>query len=262
MNKDNQLQKDIEALKKTGIDISDKKYSSMPKIETTSDKPQKINEFVSVSEFCYKGKELYNVGDGDSFAYCPCNIYGTPKLYYGGCHFECACAAMEDIINSFNGGDSNDLFDDDELDNIAQEIWMDSEERGRVFFEKYIVVGDDGHIPSSEYISEVIKYLGGNPKDYSVLYNENKTVKEISAELFLSGGINGDSNKPTKMHVPKELEEAYIEVVGRRHAADRKFPSNMTRAEYYWLTRQENRKIDKIVIETINQYLKQNLILN
>lgn len=135
------------------------------------------------------------------------------------------------------------------------------EERGRVYFEKYIVVGEDGHIPSSEYVSKVIEYMGGSPKNYSVLYNESNTVKEISADLFLKSGISG-KKKPTKLSVPKKLKEVYERVVNRRYAADRKFPTNMTRAEYYWLTRQENRKINKIVIETINQYLKQNLILN
>ena len=262
MNKDNQLQKDIEALKKIGIDIFDEKYSSMPKIETTSDKPQKINEFVSVSEFCYKGKKIYNAGDGDSFAYLPCDIYGTPKLYYADCHFSCAVQALDDIVNSFYGGRVYDLINTDEDYKITEELWINcSEERGRVFFKKYIVVGEDGHIPSSEYVTEVIKYMGGSPKDYSVLYNESQTVKEISADLFLSSGIKGE-NKPTKLHVPKKLKELYERVTNRRHAADRKFPSNMTRAEYYWLTRQESRKINKIVIETINQYLKQNLILN
>ena len=219
------------------------------------------NEFVSVSEFKYKGKELYNVGGGDSFAYFPCDIYGTPKLYYGDCHYSCAGSACEDILHSF-GNCSYDWFNDYEFDSIVEELWLDCcSERGRVYFEKYIVVGEDGHIPSSEYVSKVIEYMGGSPKDYSVLYNESNTVKEISADLFLKSGISG-KKKPTKLSVPIKLKEVYERVVNRRYAADRKFPTNMTRAEYYWLTRQENRKINKIVIETINQYLKQNLILN
>lgn len=219
------------------------------------------NEFVSVSDFVYKGKELYNVGGGDSFAYFPCDIYGTPKLYYGDCHYSCAGSACEDILHSF-GSCSYDWFNDYEFDSIVEELWLDCcSERGRVYFEKYIVVGEDGHIPSSEYVSKVIEYMGGSPKDYSVLYNESNTVKEISADLFLKSGISG-KKKPTKLPVPKKLKEAYERVVNRRYAADKKFPSNMTRAEYYWLTRQESRKINKIVIETINQYLKQNLILN
>lgn len=219
------------------------------------------NEFVSVSEFKYKGKELYNVGGGDSFAYFPCDIYGTPKLYYGDCHYSCADSACEDILHSF-GSCSYDWFNDYEFDSIVEELWLDCcSERGRVYFEKYIVVGEDGHIPSSEYVSKVIEYMGGSPKDYSVLYNESNTVKEISADLFLKSGISG-KKKPTKLSVPKKLKEVYERVVNRRYAADRKFPTNMTRAEYYWLARQENRKINKIVIETINQYLKQNLILN
>ena len=219
------------------------------------------NEFVSVSEFKYKGKELHNVGGGDSFAYFPCDIYGTPKLYYGDCHYSCAGSACKDILHSF-GNCSYDWFNDYEFDSIVEELWLDCcSERGRVYFEKYIVVGEDGHIPSSEYVSKVIEYMGGSPKDYSVLYNESNTVKEISADLFLKSGISG-KKKPTKLSVPKKLKEVYERVVNRRYAADRKFPTNMTRAEYYWLTRQENRKINKIVIETINQYLKQNLILN
>jgi len=80
--------------------------------------------------------------------------------------------------------------------------------------------------------------MGGSPKDYSVLYNESNTVKEISADLFLKSGISG-KKKPTKLSVPKKLKEVYERVVNRRYAADRKFPTNMTRAEYYWLTRQE-----------------------
>lgn len=219
------------------------------------------NEFVSVSEFKYKGKELYNVGGGDSFAYFPCDIYGTPKLYYGDSHYSCAGSACEDILHSF-GSCSYDWFNDYEYESIVEELWLDCcSERGRVYFEKYIVVGEDGHIPSSEYVSKVIEYMGGSPKDYSVLYNESNTVKEISADLFLKSGISG-KKKPTKLSVPKKLKEVYERVVNRRYAADRKFPTNMTRAEYYWLTRQENRKINKILIETINQYLKQNLILN
>lgn len=220
------------------------------------------NEFVSVSEFHYNGKELDFVGDGDSFAYCPCDIYGTPKLYYADCHFSCAVQALDDIVNSFNGECVYNLFDTDEDYEITEELWVNCcEERGRVFYKKYIVVGEDGHIPSSEYVSKVIEYMGGNPKDYSILYNENNTVKKISADLFLKNRING-KKKPTKLSVPKKLKEVYEKVVNRRYAADKKFPTNMTRAEYYWLTRQENRKINKIVIETINQYLKQNLILN
>lgn len=220
------------------------------------------NEFVSVSEFHYNGKELDSVGDGDSFAYCPCDIYGTPKLYYADCHFSCAVQALDDIVDSFNGGCVYNLFDTDEDYEITEELWINCcEERGRVFYEKYIVVGEDGHIPSSEYVSKVIEYMGGSPKDYSILYNENNTVKEISADLFLKNKING-KKKPTKLSVPKKLKEIYEKVVNRRYAADKKFPTNMTRAEYYWLTRQENRKINKIVIEAINQYLKQNLIIN
>ena len=169
------------------------------------------NEFVSVSEFKYKGKELYNVGGGDSFAYFPCDIYGTPKLYYGDCHYSCAGSACEDILHSF-GNCSYDWFNDYEFDSIVEELWLDCcSERGRVYFEKYIVVGEDGHIPSSEYVSKVIEYMGGSPKDYSVLYNESNTVKEISADLFLKSGISG-KKKPTKLSVPKKLKEVYEKI--------------------------------------------------
>ena len=49
------------------------------------------------------------------------------------------------------------------MHSIAEELWLDCiSEPGRVFYEKYIVVGFDGHIPSCAYVQGVIEYLGGN----------------------------------------------------------------------------------------------------
>ena len=262
MNKEKQLQKDIEALKELGIDAFDEKYAPKTQIEATPYKAKKTNEFVSVSEFHYKGKSLDSVGCGDSFAYFPCDIYGTPKLYYGDSHYSCAGQAFDDILDSFNAGSSYDWFDDNEFDSTIEEIWWNSsEERGRVFFGKYIVVGEDGHIPSREYVLGIIKYMGGSPNDYIILFNLDDEVKELPVSSFLASDMNTNNN-PSELYVPDILKRIYNEVTNKRAAVDSKFPSNMTRAEYYWLTRQENRKIDKVVIETINQYLKQNLILN
>lgn len=219
-------------------------------------------EYVSVTDFNYDGKELYSVGDGDSFCYLPCDIYGTPKLYYADCHFSCALQSLEDIIHSFYKGNIVDLIDEDDIHNIAEELWLDCiSEPGRVFYKKYIVVGFDGHIPSCEYVQDVIEYLGGNPSNYCVAYNDGDSVKEIPCNYFLAQGING-KEKPTIMKVPREVKLIYDNIHGKRNAVDRKFPMNMTRAEYYWLTRQENKSYDKVIIEVINQYLKQNLILN
>ena len=216
-------------------------------------------EYVSVTDFNYDGKELSDVGDGDSFCYLPCDIYGTPKLYYADCHFSCALQSLEDIIHSFYNGNISDLIDENDINNIAEELWLDCiSEPGRVFYKKYIVVGFDGHIPSCEYVQGVIDYLGGNPSNYCVAYNDGDSVKEIPCNYFLAQGING-KEKPTIMKVPREVKLIYDNMHAKRDAVDKKFPSNMTRAEYYWLTRQESRKINKIVIETINQYLKQNL---
>ena len=220
-------------------------------------------EYVSVTDFNYNGKELYDVGDGDSFCYLPCDIYGTPKLYYADCHFSCALQSLEDIIYSFYKGNIENLIDEDDIHSIAEELWLNCiSEPGRVFYKKYIVVGFDGHIPSCEYVQGVIEYLGGNSSNYCVAYNDGDSVKEIPCNFFLAQGINR-KDKPTIMEVPRELKMIYDKMHTKRDAVDRKFPMNMTRAEYYWLTRQENKKsYDKVIIEVINQYLKQNLVLN
>lgn len=58
---------------------------------------------------------------------------------------------------------------EDDIHSIAEELWLNCiSEPGRVFYEKYIVVGFDGHIPSCEYVQGVIEYLGGNSSNYCV----------------------------------------------------------------------------------------------
>jgi len=244
------------------------------KIITEVIRQNTTNEFVSVTKFHYKGKKIddehsnYLLGNeemeyDDAFCYCPCDIYGTPKLYYSdNCngHIGCADQSLDDILKSF-GYSIYDCYDNLDIERLTRDLWAESKERGRVFFRKYIVVGEDGHMPSNEYVSKVIEYMGGSPKEYYVLYNENNKVIEIPCDVFLRKNM-GTNIDVGRLYVPKEIKEFYDEVMGRRRVINKKFPSNITRAEYYWLTRQESRKINKIVIETINQYLKQNLILN
>ena len=227
-----------------------------------------MDEFVSVSDFVYNGYELYNVGDGDSFCYCPCNIYGTPKLYYADCHFSCAGDALQDILDSFHGGDANNVFSDDEWNDIVQDIWLNCiSEPGRVYYGKYIVVGFDGHIPDKEYVDGVISYLGGSYNDYVILYNEGGKVHELGCDSCMNG--NG---KPTKLSVPNEVIQLYNIKTSRMDTVNRKFPTNMTRAEYYSLIRQENTNriimkqrirltesdLHRIVKESVNKVLKEN----
>ena len=212
-------------------------------------------EYVSITDFNYAGKKLHSVGDGDSFCYLPCDIYGTPKLYYGDCHFSCALESLDDIVHSFYGGDVENLLSDSEINDIGEELWLNCiSEPGRVFFEKYIVAGFDGHIPSCEYVQGIIECMGGNPSNYYVVYNSGGSVKEIPCDYFLTKGVNG-KEKPTVMSVPNRLKTIYDKISMRRDAANEKFPKNMTRAEYYFLTRQENKSYDKVIIEVINRYL-------
>jgi len=212
-------------------------------------------EYVNISDFVYKGEELYNIGDGDSFCYAPCDIYGTPKLYYADSHFECSLQALDDIIHSFYKGEIENLMSEEDIYDTAQEIWSSYiREPGRVFLGKYIVTGFDGHVPSTEYVQGVLDYLGGKPEHYSVTFNRNDTVKEIPANVFLQKK-HKEKKIPTKLTVPNKLKEIYDEITNARHSVDKKFPKNMVRAKYYYLTRQENKKYNKIIIETINQYL-------
>ena len=274
MDKKNQLQKDIEALKNLGIDIFDEKYNPKPQNERdmeTISNGQK-NEYVDVEHFIYKGKRIdpenYGIFDDckemksdDAFCYYACDIYGTPKLYYSeNCngHIGAADMALDDILKSF-GYSIMSCYDYLDTEKLTRDLWSEAKERGRVFFKKYIVVGDDGHIPSCDYVSKVIEYMGGNPKNYSVLYNENNEVIEIPCDEFLKNNM-GANIKIGRLYVPKEIKEFYDEVVGRRNVVNSKFPTNMTRAEYYWLTRQESRKIDKIIIETINELLRDEVL--
>jgi len=260
MNKDSQLQRDIEGLKKMGIDVFDEKYAPKAQMEVTPDKQGETKEYVNVCNFVYKGKKIEDIGDGDSFAYFPCDIYGTPKLYYGDSHFSCAGQAFDDILDSFNAGSSYYWLNDHEFDSTIEEIWWNSsEERGRVFFGKYIVVGEDGHIPSREYVLGVIKYMGGSPNDYTILFNWGDEVKELPVSSFLSSNMN-TGIKPSELPVPDIIKRIYDEVTNKRAAVDKKFPSNMTRAEYYYHTRQESRLIDKIIVEVINSHLNKGLI--
>lgn len=260
MNKDSQLQKDIERLKKMGVDVFDEKYAPKTQMEVTPYKQRETKEYVNVCNFVYKGKKKENIGDGDSFAYFPCDIYGTPKLYYADCHFSCASKAFDDILDSFNAGSSYDWLNDHEFDSTLEELWLNCiSEPGRVFYEKYIVVGFDGHIPSREYVLGIIKYMGGSPNDYTILFNCSDEVKELPVSSFLSSNMNTDI-KPSKLPVPDILKRIYDEVTNKRAAVDKKFPSNMTRAEYYYHTRQESRLIDKIIVEVINRHLNKGLI--
>lgn len=233
-----------------------------------------MEEFVSISDFVYKDYEIHNVGDGDSFCYCPCDIYGTPKLYYADCHFACAGDALQDILDSFHGGDANDVFNDDEWNNIVQDIWLDCiSEPGRVFFGKYIVVGFDGHIPNREYVDGVILYLGGSYKDYAILYNEGGRVHELSCDNV----INGTKNKPIKLGVPNEIIRLYDMKMSKMNMVNRKFPTNMTKAEYYSLIKQENKQnknmdkkfirltesdLHRIVRKSVNKILKETVLPN
>lgn len=197
------------------------------------------NEFVSTMDFHYKGKNLSSVGDGDSFCYLPCDIYGTPKLYYGDCHYYCASVAIDDIAASFGISNIMRIFDEYKIDSITEDLWLNCiSEPGRLFYGKYIVVGFDGHIPSCEYVKGVIEYMGGSPRDYYVLYNNGNSVEEINCADFLKSGLS-KRQKPNILPVPEELKVFYDNIQSRQSIANKKFPQNMTRAEYYWYTRQE-----------------------
>jgi hypothetical protein len=198
-------------------------------------------EYVSVNDFHYKGYNIDGVGDGDSFCYCPCDIDGTPKLFYGDCHFSCGSEAFDYILNSFNCHNPYTYFDDDEVNNIIEDMWLSSCGRGRLFFGKYLVV-DDGHLPTKEYVKDAIDWLNGNPRNYAIAYNTNNGVEEINCMEFLNGNLEGENDKPIKMDVPKEIQDLYSEIISRREYANNKFPKNMTRAEYYSLIRQENKE--------------------
>ena len=213
--------------------------------ETIHDFLNEDKEFVGTMDFCYKGKSLYSVGCGDSFCYLPCDIYGTPKMYYGDSHFSCADQALEDIIHSFYGGSINNILNDDEINSITESLWIECiKEPGRMFFKKYIVVGFNGHIPSCDYIKDVMECIGGNPKDYSVVYNKNHSVKEINCYDFINGNMS-DKQKPNKLKVPEELKKLYDNMQGRQSVINNKFPKNMTRAEYYSYMRQEGKRNKK-----------------
>lgn len=217
-----------------------------------------MEEFVNTCNFIYKGYKMENVLDGDSFAYCPCDIYGTPRLYYGDCHYSCAGQAFDDILKSFNAGDIYNWFNDSEIDSITEDIWLSCEGRGRLFLGKYLAV-DDGNIPSKEYVSNVLEYMGGNASRYSVVFNEGGRVIEIPFDEFLSR--SGDfGEKVGRLEVPEGIKMVYDELNSRRAIVDKKFPQNMTRAEYYHYTRQESRLIDKIIVEVINKHLNKGLI--
>lgn len=211
----------------------------MNKLLYESEDDEEYEEFVTVNDFVYKGVNLTCVGDGDSFCYCPCDIYGTPKMYYSDCHRNCADEAAEDILNSFGG--NLGISDDENLwQDIVSDLWIGSCGRGRVFFDKYIVVGDNGHIPNKEYIDGVISYLGGTYDDYVVLYNKpTGGVGEISCRDAFKVGRN---DRPNKMSVPDYLIKMYDELNGRRDSINKRFPTNMTRAQYYSLIRQENKR--------------------
>ena len=198
-------------------------------------------EYVNVNDFHYKGYNIDGVGDGDSFCYCPCDIYGTPKLFYGDCHFSCGSEAFDHILNSFNCHEPYDHFDDDEVNYIIEDMWLSSCGRGRLFFGKYLVV-DDGHLPTKEYVKDAIDWLNENPRNYAIAYNTNNGVEEINCMEFLNGDLEGENDKPIKMDVPKEIQDLYSEIISRREYANNKFPKNMTRAEYYSLIRQENKE--------------------
>lgn len=223
-----------------------------------------MEEFVSVNDFCYNGVNE-EAGDGDSFCYCPCDIYGTPKLYYADCHYGCAAEALSDILESFN---QNDIFNEDEWCAIVGELWQDSSGRGRVFYEKYIVVGDDGHIPNKEYVDGVISYLGGTYDDYVILYNQDGEVHELPCNEL----VNGVNDKPSKMEIPQKVMELYNKKNSMGSSANNRFPKNMTKAEYYSLIRQENRNMDRKIIRlteadlhnivkaTVNRILKEDVL--
>lgn len=192
-------------------------------------------EHVSAFNFHYKGESLDFVDRGVSFAYCPCDIKGTPKFYYGVHHLGCASQAFYDILNSFNAGNSNKWFSTN-VDKLLtkREIWEHSKERGRLFFDKYLAVDHDGHIPSNDYVKNVLKSLNGNPKDYAVVFNSGNRVVEIPFYEFLDKNMGNDRNVGN-IEVPKRLKDIYDEVSARRSVVnDNKFPNNMTKAEFNW----------------------------
>lgn len=205
------------------------------------------HEFVGTMDFNYKGKSLEGVGCGDSFCYLPCDIYGTPKMYYGDSHFSCADQALEDIVHSFYGGSISNVLDDDEINKITTLLWIKCiNEPGRMFYNKYIAVGFDGHIPSCDYIKDVMECIGGNPKKYYVVYNDNHSVKEINCYDFINGNMSS-KQKPNKLKVPEQLKKLYDNMQGEKDVANSKFPKNMSRAEYYWHMRQEGKETKNII---------------
>ena len=217
-----------------------------------------MEEFVSVDEFYYDGKEC-SIGDGDSFCYCPCDIYGTPKLFYGEAHYECAVSALYEIMESFNAeAFDEDYLTDDEWNGVVQELWTNANGRGRVVDGKYIIVGEDGHIPTKEYVNDIISYLGGTIDDYVILYNQDGKVHTLKC----SENFEGQNDKPSKMDIPYEITHIYKMVKSKRASVDKKFPTNMTRAEYYSLLRQEGvaNKTKTIIRETIENFLKKNIV--
>ena len=214
-----------------------------------------MKEFVDVNNFIYKGKCLTDVGDGDSFCYCPCNVFGTPKMYYGDCHFMCADDALSDILDSLHIN-IDDYFDDDDFNSLTESLWMNSVGRGRLYYGKYLVV-DEGIIPDKEYVDAVISYLGGTYSDYVILYNKNGRVCELRCDEDFTGKCF--TNR--RLKVPSELIRIYDMQHSKRDIVNKRFPTNMTRAQYYSLIRQENfeRNLHKIIIESINKFLNGNI---